>query len=395
MILTLTDLLAEHWSPFARKHRKHLSGAHYRAVRAVLECRTPALGGQLYRCDDCQQPHFAYHSCNHRSCPQCGAYDQQVWTAKQEAKLLPVPYFMVTFTIPSELRSVCKMYPKELYSTLMKTSAQALKDIIKTKTKGGKTGFTSILHTWGRQLQHHPHVHCIVPALAVRACTPSQSSAGGACTPSQSSAGGACTPSQSSAGGDELIRPAKDKFLVHYKPLSVRFRSLFQTALKDQHPDIYQNLTSAQKRALSPQTTWNVQLQHVGKGKTALRYLAAYVCRSGFTNKRLIGYDLTGKNVLLRYTPSGTKETKILKLSIDEFIRRWLIHVLPKRFLRIRHYGYLSSAAKKKRLQIWNLLGQLEPLPVLPEKEPFCCPHCEGKLKYLRDIPRPQNTRAP
>ena len=377
MNLTLTDLLAEHWSGFARRHRKHLCGAHYRAVRAVLQCRTPELGGRLYECEGCNKKHFAYHSCNHRSCPQCGAYDQQVWTAKQEARLLPVPYFMVTFTIPSELRSVCKKYPKELYTILIKQSAQALKDVMATKHKQATAGFTSILHTWGRQLQHHPHVHCIVPALALRALR-------------------ACTPSQSSAGlGEEIVRPAKDKFLIHYRPLAVRFRSLFQAALKKDHPDIYDTLTAEQKRSFNPNKQWNVQLQHVGKGKTALRYLARYVCRSGFTNKRLIGYDKTGKNVLLKYTPSGTKTTKILKLSIDEFIRRWLTHILPKGFLRIRHYGFLSSAAKKSRLKIWSLLGQLEPIAVLPEKQPFCCPHCDGLLQYLRDIPRPQFTRGP
>ena len=256
---------------------------------------------------------------------------------------------------------------------MLKQSAQALKDIIATKNKGALTGFTSILHTWDRKLQHRPHVHCIVPALGVRACT----------------------PSQSSAGGDELIRPDKDKFLIHYNPLSARFRSLFQKALIKEYPDIYDALSRGQKRSLSPSKTWNVQLQHVGKGKTALRYLAGYVCRSGFTNKRLIGYDSTGKNILLKWTPSGTKTPKVTKLSIDEFIRRWLIHVLPKGFLRIRHYGYLSSAAKATRLKIWSTLGQLEPLPVLPKKEPFCCPQCEGKLEYLRDIPRPQYTRGP
>lgn len=345
------------------RHHKRLCSAHYRAVRSVLKCRTEELGGQLYRCDDCHKHHFAYHSCNHRSCPQCGAYDQQVWTAKQEARLLPVPYFMVTFTIPSELRSVCKKHPKELYNILIKQSAIALKDIIQTKTKGGAAGFTSILHTWGRQLQHHPHVHCIVPALALR--------------------------------GDEMIRPPKDGFLVHFRPLAAHFRTLFKTALKKQHPDIDEALTAEQRQVFHPKKQWNVQLQHVGQGKTALRYLARYVCRSGFTNKRLIGYDKTGKNVLLKYTPSGTKTTKILKLSIEEFIRRWLIHVLPKGFLRIRHYGFLSSAAKKQRLKIWSHLGALEPVAILPKKEPFCCPHCDGVLQYLSDIPRPQSTRAP
>ena len=370
MSLTLTDVLEKHWPDYARRHRPQLCSAHYRAIRAVLSCRTPDLGGRLYQCEGCHKKHFAYHSCNHRSCPQCGAYDQQVWTAKQEARLLPVPYFMVTFTIPSELWNICKKHPKELYNILIKQSAQALKDVMQTKTKGASAGFTSVLHTWGRKLQHHPHVHCIVPALALKLTDKNQADI-------------------------ELVRPPDDKFLIHYLPLSVRFRSLFQAVLKKNHPDIYDTLTIEQKRSFSPKKQWNVQLQHVGKGKTALRYLARYVCRSGFTNKRLIGYDKSGQNILLKYTPSGTKTTKILKLNIDEFIRRWLIHILPKGFLRIRHYGYLSSAAKKSRLKIWCHLGALEPAPILPEKEPFCCPHCDGTLQYLRDIPRGQFTRAP
>jgi len=147
-----------------------LCKAHYRAVRSVLTCRTPAMGGRLYRCQNtaCGRPHFAYHSCNHRNCPRCGARDQQLWTAKQEAALLPVSYFLITFTIPSELRSLCLQYPKELYDRLLKESAGALTDVVASKLKSpsARLGLTSVLHTWGRQMQHHPHVHIIMPAVA-------------------------------------------------------------------------------------------------------------------------------------------------------------------------------------------------------------------------------------
>lgn len=366
MSLTLADLLAEHWQSYAHKHREQLSAAHYRAVRSVLSCRTAELGGRLYRCGDCHKSHFAYHSCNHRSCPQCGALDQQIWTAKQEARLLPVEYFMVTFTIPSELRSLCLGFPDELYNLMIKQSAAALKDVIGTKTKGGTIGFTSVLHTWGRQLQHHPHVHCIVPAAALH------------------------------VESDQIIKPNKSGFLVHFRPLAERFRNLLRSTLRDQHPSIYQNLSAQQSKALSLKTVWNVQLQHVGAGRTALRYLARYVKRSGFTNKRLIGYDATGKYVLLRWTPSGTRQSKVLRLSIEEFIRRWLLHVLPKGFSRIRHYGYLSSAAKKTRLRVRLLLGELgEPAPKLPEKKVHCCPQCQGPLQFIREIPRLNPYRGP
>lgn len=362
---TLAEVLREHWPGYARAHRSRLAAPHRRAVRSVLACRTPEMGGRLYRCDDCHQAHFAYHSCNHRNCPQCGALDGQIWTARQEARLLPVPYFMATFTLPAELRSLGLAHPKVFYGLMLRESAGALSDVIATKTRGGRTGFTSVLHTWGRQMQHHPHVHCIVPAVAL------------------------------DAGGDRLTHPAKDSFLVHYRPLADRFRSRLHTALKEQHPDLYSALCPEAHRALAPATRWNVQLQHVGRGVTALRYLARYVRRSAFAPKRLLGYDAHG-NLLLRWTSSATGKTGVLRLHPHEFIRRWLLHVLPKGFTRIRHYGFLSSAATRARLRIRLLLGAwMEPPPRLPELEPFRCGHCGGALTFLREIARPHPKRGP
>ena len=365
MSLALADILAEHWWTYARAHREHLCAAHYRAARRVLACRTPALGGRLYRCGDCTKLHFAYHSCNHRSCPQCGAREQQHWTAKQEAKLLPVSYFMVTFTVPAELRQACIAHPKELYDTILQQSAQALRDVTATKTQGGITGFTSVLHTWGRQLQHHPHVHCIVPVLAWH-------------------------PSKK-----QLIHAKDHTFLIHFRPLAERFRNLMRQALQSQHPEIYQNLAPLAKAALEPNKTWNVQLQHVGRGKTAVRYLARYVKRSAIGPHRLIGYDKHG-NIRLHWTSSQTGKPGILTLSPHEFIRRWLLHVLPKGFARVRHYGFMSAAATRTRQVIRLHLG-IHPQPelILPEATPHTCPCCGGLLTFLREIAPIHLLRAP
>lgn len=365
MSLTLADILAEHWPGYARDHRSTLCSAHYKAVRRVLACRTPELGGQLYQCGDCHKHHFAYHSCNHRNCPQCGALDQQLWAAKQEARLLPVPYFMVTFTLPSELRPLCLAFPKVLYDLILRESAGALADVIATKHRGGAAGFTSVLHTWGRRMQHHPHVHCIVPALAF---------------------------DRESMG---LFRPDKSTFLIHYQPLAARFRSRVRTALKEQHPEIFAALSPKQLRVLQPQKQWNVQLQHVGKGVTALRYLARYVHRSAFSPKRLLGYDRQGR-VRLLWTCSTSGKTSVMALAPHEFIKRWLLHVLPRGFTRLRHYGFLSSAAHKTRSRIRALLGAgPEPDVSLPEKEPFSCGDCGGTLHYLREIERLPLPRGP
>ena len=365
MALELAELLGAHWASYARAHRQHLGAAHYRAVRRVLACRTPALGGRLYRCHGCRKKHFAYHSCNHRSCPRCGALDQQIWSARQEARLLPVPYFLVTFTIPQELRSLCHAHPGILYDLILRESAAALQDLIATNYHGARGGFLSVLHTWGRRIQHHPHVHLIVPAVAFNADTRS------------------------------LVHPAKDDFLVHYQPLAARFRSRLHTALKNNHPDIYQQLTATQRHVLSPAKEWNVQLQPAGRAHTALRYLARYVQRSAFSAKRLLGYDRRG-HVRLRWTSSTTARSTVMTLHPHEFIRRWLLHVLPKGFTRIRHYGFLSPAARKTRLLIRLKLGELaEPAPKLPEPSPFTCDCCGAELTFLREIAPVQFMRGP
>jgi len=363
--IDLSELLGEYWASFARTHQQHLCSAHYRAVRRVLACRTPEMGGRLYRCGGCEKRHYAYHSCNHRSCPRCGSLDQQIWTAKQEARLLPVPYFLITFTIPEELRTLCQQYPAILYNLILRESAAALQDVVATKYHGARCGFTSVLHTWDRKIGHHPHVHIIVPGIAFNAAT------------------------------RQLVHPANDEFLVHFAPLAARFRSRLHSALKLEHPEIYQQLSPKQRHVLSPAKTWNVQLQSAGKGKTALRYLARYVQRSAFGAKRLLGFDSKG-NVRLLWTCSTTKRTSVMTLHPHEFIRRWLLHVLPKGFTRIRHYGFLASAARKTRLFIRAKLGEIgEPLPKLPEAKPFICECCGGELTFLREIAPIRLMRGP
>lgn len=358
MPLRLAEILADHWDSYAQKNSTRLTSAHYRAVRAVLSCRTPAMGGRVYTCG-CGKIHYSYHSCNHRSCPQCGSADQQAWSLKQEARLLPgITYYMITFTVPAELRSVFLAFPKEAYGALMRESAGALKDVIATKYKGAETGFTSVLHTWGRQVQHHPHVHMIVPAVAYDPVT------------------------------SEPVLPKKPAdFLVHYKPLAARFRTRLRLALEEIEE---LTLSPEARRALSPSKQLNVKVKPVGKGKTAVRYLARYAMKSAFSEKRLLGYDAQG-NIRLKWTCSNTGKVGVLTLHPHEFIRRWLIHVLPKGFARIRHFGFMSAAAKKKRLRLRALLGELgEPAPEIPDLPPVCCADCGGELKLIRILKAPR-----
>ena len=360
MTLDFATFLGKHVARYTEQHS--LNAAHYRAVRAALSCRTPSMGGHLYHCSGCSKKHFAYHSCNHRNCPQCGSAYQDLWAAKQEVKLLPhTTYYMLTFTIPAELRSCFIAQPKLAYDGLMKASAEALKNLIASKYKGAQAGFINVLHTWGRQIQHHPHVHCIVPAVVF------------------------------DADKQDILKPKKaDSFFVHFKPLAQHFRSLMRKMLLDIEHNTGFRMSKEARIALSPATNWNVQVKPVGEGKAALRYLARYVQRSAFDPKRLLGYDKEG-NVRIRWTHSNTGKKGVMTLTPHELIRRWLLHVLPKGLMRVRHYGYLSPAAVKTRLLIRALLGEIgEPEIEMPDflNEAHKCSACGCELKLVHTFKR-------
>ena len=366
MALSLAEVLREHWPDYSRRNRARLAAAHYRAVRAVLQCRTRALGGHRYHCEHCQRDHYSYHSCNHRSCPRCGALDQQLWCATQEARLLPgVPYYLVTFTIPDSLWPACKQHPAILYDLLLRESAGAMQDLAHTKL-GGRLGFTSILHTWGRPMQHHPHVHIVVPAVAFNPATRNL-----------------CHPNH------------PDRFFLHETPLALRFRNRMDLALKKRHPEVHQSLPGQARRDLSA-TKWRVNCLPVGHGRPALRYLARYVYKTALGPSRILGYTRDGR-LRLSYQQSNTGAWRVTALHPDTFIQRFLTHVLPKGFVRVRHYGWMSGAARKTRLLVRALVcGQIgEPTPKLPELPKPCCPDCGALMNPVATLAPLQFKRGP
>lgn len=356
MPLSLAEVLRDHWAGFARRHRERLAAAHYRAARAVLSCRTPALGGHLWRCS-CRRGHarFAYHSCNHRSCPQCGSLDQRKWSATQEARLLPgVPYFLLTLTVPDALRGVCKLKPAILYDLMLREAAGAVKDICRTKL-GGNPGFTTVLHTWGRRMQHHPHVHVIVPGAVL------------------------------ASDGRGLRFPKRDGFLFHGAPLAMRFRNRLEIALKDGQPELHALLLKQHPQAF--RCKWVADVAHVGGGRPAVRYLARYVFRTALGPKRILGYDRDGR-IRLQCYESGTNRPHVVALPVDTFLSRWLTHALPKGFVRVRHHGWMAGAARKTRLLVRALAcGELdEPAPEMPEPPVPRCPHCGMEMRLVKTI---------
>ena len=351
--MTLADLLRQHWSEYVARAggAGKIPASHWRAVEAVLSCRTSRLGGHVHGCADCRGEHFAYHSCNHRACPSCGSRDQQIWSAKQQARRLPVPYFMLTFTVPEPLRGFFLRYDRVAYQALFAAASSAIKDLFaQSKHFGGQPGFTAVLHTWTRQIQFHPHLHILGPAVAL------------------------------GPEGSQAIRARHPDFLLPHAPLARSYREHFLAYLKDKHPCLYEQI-DPEVRSID----WNVNVKAVGRGKRALRYLAAYVNKSAFSEKRLAGYDEQG-NIRLWWQDSKDGRRKLTTLQPVELIRRWLLHILPKGLTRVRHYGFLSAAARKGFDRLRFLLGGKH-LPVeLPEPKRMRCPCCQSPMKRLRKL---------
>lgn len=349
--MKFASLLREHWPRYVAQAQGPIPARHWRAVEAVLSCRTPRRGGHLHHCRDCSRTYYQFHSCNHRSCPQCGAADQQQWSAAQEARLLPVAYYLITVTVPEALRGPCSYHPRELYGLLLKQSAQALRELCKNpKHLGGEPGFTAVLQTWTRRLLHHPHVHILIPAVV------------------------------SSEDGCRLLYPKNEEYLLPVFALAARIRALFAQNLADLHPDLHRQIEPSVWKQ-----DWVVDCRPAGRGRSALRYLAAYVCQSAFHEERLAGSDAQGR-VLLRWKDSADGQWKIEPLDPLELIRRWLLHVLPKGFVAIRHFGWLSPAAGRALRRIRFLFGR-GPVhkPSVPRWS-ACCPDCQKPLHFLRRI---------
>jgi hypothetical protein len=326
----LTQLLRAH--PHAAR-----SSEQRRAVRAILSCRTMQRGGHLYRCGPCQKIEFAYHSCHHRACPNCGALKAHDWLEERKLRLLPVPYFLLTFTVPEELRALFQAEPKFCYDLLFAATSQALREVALTKLKG-EVAALGVLHTWSRQLIFHPHIHYIVPGgflSANRLC---------------------------------WMRLKNPKFLLPENVLGRRVRTLFLRALRS-HPSLARRATGAGPAC------WVVNTQPVGSGEKALGYLSAYVQRTALSAQRIVKEE--NGQTTFRYRASDTGRWKLLTLSTPEFLRRFLQHVLPEGFHRVRYFGWWSPAAKAKWARILALLDW-SPCGRPPKRAPWVktCPCC-------------------
>jgi hypothetical protein len=381
--IEVADIFRAAGPAYRAAHAGHLSLQQLKVMSAIEHCRTAALGGHVEACEDCGQWRVAYNSCRNRHCPKCQGAAARTWLAEREADLLPVGYFHVVFTLPAEIGDIAFHNKALVYDLLFKAASETMLTIAADpRHLGARIGITAVLHTWGSAMTHHPHVHMIVPGGGV------------------------------SLDGSRWIssRPA---FLLPVRVLGKLFRRLFLTRLVALHETgrlsffgsmahltdrraFLQHLVAVRKKR------WVVYAKAPFAGPEAvLAYLSRYTHRVAISNRRLIAFDEGGVTFRYKdYPRHGTDRQQVMKLAIDEFIRRFLLHVLPRGFHRIRHYGLLASSARKVSLararELLNLAAPPDDdTPGEPEDFRPPCPCCGGRMIVIETFERWRQPRGP
>jgi len=380
--LELAEIFRVHGPEFRRKHLGRLSRAQRRAMSAIETCRTAALGGHVWECDHCQARKVSYNSCRNRHCPKCQSLDKERWLQKRCSELLPVPYFHVVFTLPQQLQAFARAHPRWLYEVLFRCASETLLEIAADpKHLGARIGVLAVLHTWSQKLTLHPHLHCIVPG-----------------------------------GGLSIHGPwwveSRKRFFLPVRVLSRLFRGKILAALKSayqagefelegplasyQDPSAFADLLSGLYKK-----PWVVYSKPpFGGPEQVLQYLARYTHRVALTNERLL--RLEDDHVVFTWKDyARNRQVREMGLPVEEFIRRFLLHILPERFVRIRSYGLLANRNRQRNLALCRkLLKHRHTVPGLPGLQSWqdllrsltgvdatLCPQCgQGHLQRLEAL---------
>jgi len=341
---------------YLERYGQAMPSSHKKVIRAIRNCRSGDFGAHLYRCEGCGLVHVAPCSCGNRHCPTCQHDKASHWLYKQMKNLLPCPYFMVTFTVPEGLRDFIRSHQKVAYAALFDAASGALRKLARDKRFVGadQIGFFGVLHTWGRQLTYHPHIHFIVPG-----------------------------------GGLSKDRKqwlcSKPDFFIRVEPLSRVYRAKFREAM--QNAGLLHEIDPGLWRK-----DWVVNSQAVGDGQASLKYLTPYVFRVAISNSRIVDDD--HHQVTFRYRKSHSARWRKMSLDAMEFIRRFLQHVLPIGFMKIRHYGFLSANAKVpiQRIKemicvLFEFVKELVDPPAMPPRREWHCGMCGKPLLRIMFIP--------
>ena len=355
MTTSIREIFTTFGPEYLQRYATAMPKTHRKVIDAIVACRTEACGMAFYQCDSCAEPQKFFRSCGNRHCPTCQYAKTEQWLEKQILRQLPGHHFLITFTVPQQLRYFMRQNQRVSYSALFKASSDAIKKLaLDPKHIGADLpGFFGVLHTWGRTLQYHPHIHYIV-------------------------SGGALCSSEGS------WHPSRIDFFLPLQALSQIFSAKFRDLMKqahlfDQIPADVWNID------------WNVNSQAVSSSEATLKYLAPYVFKVAISNSRIV--NVQDRTVLIRYRKPHSERSRILPLDVMEFIRRFLQHVLPTGFMKIRYYGFMNPNCKVPRHRIRGLIelsyGFALDLP-LPELEPrrqSTCPNCGGLLKLRSLLP--------
>jgi hypothetical protein len=381
--LEVADIFRAAGPAYRAAHAGHLGLHQLKIMSAIEHCRTAAMGGHVEACTDCGHWRIAYNSCRNRHCPRCQGAAARTWLAEREADLLPVGYFHVVFTLPAEVAVIAFHNKALVYDLLFKAASETMLTIAgDPKHLGARIGITAVLHTWGSALTHHPHVHMIVPGGGI------------------------------AHDGSRWIssRPA---FLLPVRVLGALFRRLFLSRLIALHAAgqlaFFGSMTHlAERRAflrhLSPvrKKRWVVYAKPPFAGPGAvLAYLSRYTHRVAISNSRLLRFDEAGVTFRYKdYRRDGADRQQVMTLGADEFIRRFLLHALPRGFHRIRHYGLLAGATRKAHLERARQLLAVAPpaaddTPVEPSDARPPCPCCGGQMIIIEIFERRYQPRAP
>ncbi len=387
--LEVADIFRAFGPAWRRANAGHVSLGQLKVMSAIERCRTAALGGHVTRCADCAHERVAYNSCRNRHCPKCQGTAARDWLAAREAELLPVPYFHVVFTVPAAVADIAYHNKAVIYGILFKAATETLTTIARDpKHLGAHIGTTAVLHTWGSALTHHPHLHCIVPGGGI------------------------------SLDGERWVA-CRPGFFLPVRVLSRLFRRLFLEALVAAHDAgrlkfFARHVPLADTRAfaayLAPlrKTEWVVYSKRpFGGPEAVLAYLSRYTHRVAIANSRLISADRTGVTFRWKdYRIHGADRYKTMTLATHEFIRRFLIHVLPTGFHRIRHYGLFANGGRAENIaRARQLLGVAAPQVETADTEedeaplfPQPCPSCGGRMVVIETFApgaRPSHRSGP
>ncbi len=344
-MIELAQIARHYQEPFTQQYAKQMKGVHHQALKQIMACHTPQAGAMLFHCDECQADSTLYPSCGHRHCPACQHNSNSDWLSLQQQKLLPADYYLVTFTLPYHCRHFIWTHQKWAYQAMFCAAKQTLDDFFKhDKHLGESNGMIAVLHTHSRRLEFHPHIHLVVPAGGLNKAK------------------------------TQWIKKS-GKYLFRADNLAKVFRGKFIA------------LMAESGYTLPPKTpiSWIADCHHVGKGNSALIYLARYLYR-GVVNENNI-LSIKGDQVTFQYQESKTKQFKTITEHATAFLWRVLQHVLPRGFRRARNYGFLHGNAKRTLTWLQLMLKVvIPPIEVAPKKG-VCCPNCEAKMTlYLMRI---------